>query len=146
MTFDVDVLGPSSLSVGLMIGAAAFAAIGLVLFIIASIVGAQSESWAVLILGMCIASLLFTVSISFYTVAQDDQVDTITAQITELPGVDSFVPTSEENSIPSCESGTAPTKTLVSIITDDGESVDGHLVVSEPKNGACTYELKLPTK
>lgn len=157
MTFDIDVLTLSNVSLGLLIGGTILFVVGLVLFFIRSR-GLGSITDASLIFGIfaIIASSVVGVAIRVQTGAEHDQVNTIAAHINELPGVDSFVPPEktritlfterEENSIPNCTSDTDSATIIISVLTDDGESVDGHLVVSPPKDGACTYELKLSTK
>lgn len=154
MTFDIDALTLSNVSLGLLIGAAILLVVGLGLFFLRSR-GLGSMMEASFLFGVCaiIAGGLFGAGIRVHTEAENDQVDTISAHINELPGVDSFVPPEktrvilfierEENSIPVCNSSTDSTTIILSVLTEDGESVDGHLIVSPPKDGACTYELKL---
>lgn len=156
MAFDVDVLTLPNFSLGLMIGAAVLAAVGLALFLITSIaLESTSEGALIFSILITIAAGLFGAENVVHTEAKNDQVDAISAQIAELPEVDSFVPPEktrvvlfterEENSIPNCESGSGPETIILSVLTDEGKSVDGHLTASAPSDGTCTYSLKLQT-
>lgn len=138
MTFNVDVVDFPWTAMGFMVGAVL---VLLLAFLLSSQVSLSFTS--LLTLGAILS--LFTFGILMLHVPETEQAKEITAQTEALPGVSSSV-ISETSSVPICRSGVSAMNTVVNVITEDGESVDGQLVVSEPKDGACTYELKLPTE